>query len=59
MFFQELFARKLLRKTDIEDALNRLRSLIREEYEMARVQMKVSSEIATELKDGTPPYKPQ
>ena len=26
---------------------------------MARVQMKVSSEIATELKDGTPPYKPQ
>ena len=59
MFFQELFARKLLRKADIKDALKRLRSLIQEEYEMAGVQMKVSTEIATEVKDGTLPYQPQ
>ena len=58
MFFQELFARKLLRKADIEDALKRLRSLI-QEYEMAGFQMKVSTEIATEVKDGTLPYQPQ
>ncbi|KAF8269269.1 hypothetical protein EI94DRAFT_1014781 [Lactarius quietus] len=49
----KLFARKLLGRTDIEDALKRLDSLIQEEFRMATAQiLKVATEIATEVKDG-------
>ena len=49
MFFSELFSRKLLGRTDIEDALRRLDSLIQEEVQMAIVQ---TLKVATEGKDG-------
>ena len=45
----ELFARKLLGRTDIEDALKRLDSLIQEEFQMATAQI---LKVATEVKDG-------
>ena len=49
----EVFARKLLGRTDIEDALKKLDSLIQEEFQMATAQiLKVTTEIATEVKDG-------
>jgi hypothetical protein len=57
--FSELFARKLLGRTDIEDALKRLDSLIQEEFQMVTAQiLKVATELATEVKDGTRPYRP-
>jgi hypothetical protein len=55
----ELFARKLLGMTDIEDALRRLDSLIQEEFQMATAQiLKVATEIAAEVKDGMRAYRP-
>ena len=52
----EVFARKLLGRTDIEDALKRLDSLIQEECQMATAQiLKVATEIATAVKDGVLP----
>jgi hypothetical protein len=51
----ELFARKLLGRTDIEDALKRLDSLIQEEVQMAIAQI---LKVATEVKDGTRPNRP-
>jgi hypothetical protein len=48
--FPEIFARKLLGMTDIEDALKRLDSLIQEEVQMAIAQ---NLKVATEIKDGT------
>ena len=49
----ELFARKLLGRTDIEDALKRLDRLIQEEFQMVTAQI---LKVATEGKDGTRPY---
>ena len=49
----ELFARKLLGRTDIEDALKRLERLIQEELQMVTAQI---LKVATEGKDGTQPY---
>ena len=46
----ELFVRKLLGRTDIEDALKRLDSLIQEEFQMATAQI---LKLATEAKEGT------
>jgi hypothetical protein len=46
----ELFARKLLGRTDIEDALKRLDRLIQEEFQMVTAQI---LKVATEGKDGT------
>ena len=48
----ELFARKLLGRTDIEDALKRLDRLIQEEFQMVTAQI---LKIASEVKDGTRP----
>jgi hypothetical protein len=48
--FPEIFVRKLLGMTDIEDALQRLDSLIQEEVQMAIAQ---NLKVATEIKDGT------
>ncbi|KAH8977734.1 hypothetical protein EDB86DRAFT_3249516, partial [Lactarius hatsudake] len=45
----KIFARKLLGRTDIEDALKRLNSLIQEEYQMVTTQI---LKVATEVKDG-------
>ena len=49
----ELFARKLLGRTDIEDALKRLKCLIQEEFQMVTAQI---LKVTTEGKDGTRPY---
>ena len=46
----ELFARKLLGRTDIEDALKKLDSLIQEEFQMVMVQV---LKVTTEVNDGT------
>ena len=46
----ELFARKLLGRTDIEDAFKRLDSLIQEEFRMAMAQV---LKVTTEVKEGT------
>ena len=51
-FFSELFGRKLLGRTDIEDALKRLDSLIQEEVQMAIAQILKAT---TEVKDGMRP----
>ena len=48
----ELFARKLLGRTDIEDALKRLDCLIQEEVHMAIAQILKAT---AEVKDGTYP----
>lgn len=48
----DLFARKLLGKTDIEDALKRLDSLIQEEVQMAMAQI---LKVTIEIKEGTRP----
>ena len=48
-----LFARKLLGRTDIEDALKRLDSLIQEEVQMAIAQILKAT---NEVKDGTRSY---
>jgi hypothetical protein len=53
--FSELFVRKLLGKTDIEDALKRLESLIQEEVHMAIAQILKAT---TEVKDGTRSHRP-
>ena len=53
--FPEIFSRKLLGRTDIEDALKRLDSLIQEEVQMATAQI---LKVTTEAKDGTVPYRP-
>jgi hypothetical protein len=53
--FSELFARKLMGRTDIEDALKRLDSLIQEEVQMAIAQILKAT---TEVKDGTRPHEP-
>ena len=45
----ELFARKLLGRTDIEDALKRLDNLIQEEFQMLMAQVLKAT---TEIKDG-------
>ena len=50
----ELFARKLLGRTDIEDALKRLDHLIQEEVQMATAQILKAT---TEIKDSTPRYQ--
>ena len=52
----EIFARKLLGRTDIEDALKRLDLLIQEEVQMAIAQiLKATSEVKDQVKDGTLP----
>jgi hypothetical protein len=51
-FLSELFGRKLLGRTDIEDALKRLDSLIQEEVQMAIAQILKAT---TEVKDGMRP----
>jgi hypothetical protein len=52
----EIFARKLLGRTDIEDGLKRLDILIQEEVQMAIAQiLKVTSEVKDQIKDGTLP----
>ena len=48
--FSGLFARKLLGRTDIEDALKRLDRLVQEEIQMVTAQI---LKVATEGKDGT------
>ncbi|KAF8257149.1 hypothetical protein EI94DRAFT_69537 [Lactarius quietus] len=48
----KVFSRKLLGRTDIEDALKRLESLIQEEIQMAIAQILKTT---TEVKDGTRP----
>ena len=48
--FSELFGRKLLGRTDIEDGLKRLDSLIQEEVQMAIAQILKAT---TEVKEGT------
>ena len=48
--FPEIFARKLLGRTDIEDGLKRLDSLIQQEVQMAIAQ---NLKVATEVKAGT------
>ena len=48
----ELFARKLLGRKDIEDALKRLNSLIQEEFQMVTAQ---TLGVTTEVKDDTRP----
>jgi hypothetical protein len=50
----EIFARKLLGRTDIQDALKRLDNLIQEEFRMATAQI---LRVATEIKDGMQPYR--
>ena len=50
----ELFGRKLLGRTDIEDALKRLDSLIQEEVQMAIAQILKAT---TEVKDGMRPHR--
>ena len=45
----EIFSRKLLGRTDIEDALKRLDSLIQEEFQMVTAQI---LKVATDVKDG-------
>jgi hypothetical protein len=53
MFFSsEIFARKLLGKTDIEEALKRLESLIQEEVQMVMAQI---LKVTTEIKNGSRP----
>ena len=49
----EIFCRKLLGRTDIEDALKKLESLIQEEVQMAIAQILKTT---TEVKDGMRPY---
>ena len=51
----EIFSRKLLGRTDIEDALKRLDCLIQEEVQMAIAQI---LKVTTEVKDGTLYYRP-
>ena len=51
----EICSRKLLGRTDIEDALKRLDSLIQEEVHMAIAQI---LKVTTEVKDGTRPSRP-
>ena len=53
--FSELLGRKLLGRTDIEDALKRLDSLIQEEFQMAMAQI---LQVTTEVKAGTRTYRP-
>ncbi|KAI9429969.1 hypothetical protein H4582DRAFT_2133976 [Lactarius indigo] len=48
----KIFARKLLGRTDIEDALKRLNSLIQEEFQTVAAQ---TLKVATEAKNGTRP----
>ncbi|KAI9448938.1 hypothetical protein BJY52DRAFT_1193023 [Lactarius psammicola] len=49
----KVFARKLLGRTDIEDAIKRLDSLIQEEVQMAIAQiLKVTTEVNDKVKDG-------
>ena len=50
----ELFARKLLGRTDIEDALKRLDRLIQAELQMVMAQVLKAT---TEIKDGTRRYR--
>ena len=50
----EIFFTKLLGRTDIEDALKRLDSLIQEEVQMVIVQV---LKIATEVEDGSQHYR--
>ena len=52
LLLSELFARKLLGRKDIEDALKRLDNLIQEEFQMVTAQ---TLEVPTEVKDGTRP----
>ena len=52
--FSGLFARKLLGRTDIEDALKRLERLIQEEIQMVTAQI---LKVASEIKDGTWRYQ--
>ncbi|KAH8993415.1 hypothetical protein EDB92DRAFT_1980540 [Lactarius akahatsu] len=49
----KIYFRKLLGRTDIEDALKKLDSLIQEEFQMATAQI---LKVTTEAKDGTRPY---
>jgi hypothetical protein len=52
----EIFSRKLLGRTDIEDALKRLDMLIQEEVQMAIAQiLKVTSEVKDQVKDSILP----
>ena len=55
LILSELFARKLLGRKDIEDALKRLDNLIQEEFQMLTAQTLV---VATEIKDGLRPNLP-
>ena len=50
----EVFARKLLGRTDIEDALKRLDWLVQEELQMVMAQVLKAT---TEIKDGTRRYR--
>ena len=50
--FAELFTRKLMGRSDIQDALKRLDGLIQEEVQMAIAQILKAT---TEVKDGTRP----
>ena len=50
----EIFARKLLGRTDIEDALKRIDVLIQQEVQMAIAQM---LKLTTQVKDGTLPLR--
>ena len=52
LLLSELFARKLLGRKDIEDALKRLDSLMQEEFKMVTAQ---TLGVTTEVKDGTRP----
>ena len=53
--FPELLSTNLLGRTDIEDTLKRLDSLIQEEVQMAIARI---LKVNTEIKDGTRPYRP-
>ena len=53
--FPELLSTKLLGRTDIEDTLKRLDSLIQEEVQTAIARI---LKVTTEVKDGTRSYRP-
>ena len=53
LLLSELFARKLLGRKDIEDALKRLDSLIQEEFRMVTAH---TLGVTTEVKDDTRPH---
>jgi hypothetical protein len=55
MFRSETYFKKLLGRTDIEDALKRLDSLIREEHQAATAQILL---VTNELRDGAQLYRP-